>query len=102
MTLVLQERGVDTLGMNAQKMREVLGSHEDFQSVLCIMLQRKRPSHDSEWGCEDDVLLIHYTERMDDVTQFISFGTMRVYMYDSAAGYGSITFVYFPLNSTVN
>ncbi len=66
-----------------------------YTCVLCIMLQRKRPPHEWEWGCDDDddVLLIHYTqnERMDDVTPFISFGTMLFYMYDSAAGYGSIS-----------
>ncbi len=37
MKLVLQERGIDTLGMNALKMREVLGSHEDFQSVKTLV-----------------------------------------------------------------
>ena len=30
--VVLQERGVDTSGMNAQQMREVLGSHADFRN----------------------------------------------------------------------
>ncbi len=37
MKLVLQERGVDSLGMNALKMREVLGSHEDFRSVKTLV-----------------------------------------------------------------
>ena len=37
MKLVLQERGIDTLGMNALKMREVSGSHEDFQSIKTLV-----------------------------------------------------------------
>lgn len=30
--VVLEERGVDTRGMNGEKMREVLGSHPDFKN----------------------------------------------------------------------
>ena len=37
---VLQERGVDTTGMNADKLREVLSKYEDFKNAKRI-LQKK-------------------------------------------------------------
>ena len=35
--MILQERGVDTKGMNAQKMRETLSKHLDFASSKTIV-----------------------------------------------------------------
>ena len=37
MKLILEERGVDTIGMNAKKMREVRGSHHDFVDVTTLV-----------------------------------------------------------------
>ena len=37
MKLILQERGVNTDGMNAKKMREVLGSHADFKIAKTLV-----------------------------------------------------------------
>ena len=37
MKLVLQERGVDTRGLNAEKMREILSNHEDFKKQKTII-----------------------------------------------------------------
>ena len=37
MKLVLEERGIDTSGMNARKMREVLGAHSDFVNVTTLV-----------------------------------------------------------------
>ena len=37
MKLVLEERGIDTSGMNARKMREVLGAHSDFLNVTTLV-----------------------------------------------------------------
>ena len=39
MKLVLQERGVDTDGMNAKAMREKLGSHPDFMNEPTLVEQ---------------------------------------------------------------
>ena len=35
--IVLEERGVNTCGMNAKKMREILATHEDFSSQKTIL-----------------------------------------------------------------
>lgn len=37
MKRVLQERGIDTTGMNADKMREVLGNHYDFKNEKSML-----------------------------------------------------------------
>ena len=37
MKLVLQERGVDTRGLSAEKMREILSNHEDFKTQKTII-----------------------------------------------------------------
>ena len=33
--VVIQERGIDTTGMNGDQMRQVLGSHPDFKNEKC-------------------------------------------------------------------
>ena len=40
MKLVLQERGVDTKGMNADKMRETLKKYDDFKNSKTILEER--------------------------------------------------------------
>ena len=35
--LVLEERGVNTRGMNAERMKDILGSHPDFKKQPCIL-----------------------------------------------------------------
>ena len=35
--VVLQKRGVDTYGMNADQMREILGNHPDFRNEKTLV-----------------------------------------------------------------
>jgi hypothetical protein len=40
MKVVLEERGINTMGMNAAKMREALSQHEDFKNQ-CTLVEEK-------------------------------------------------------------
>lgn len=38
--LVLEERGVNTVGMNAEKLRDELGKHDDFRNVKTLLQEK--------------------------------------------------------------